>query len=161
MRKNNKNLNALVVSYLFISISVELLNSNTASMTSLKTCKKYLNCPPLCVGNVETTQKNYLTYKRRYQTLSRKDSYNAVTGGNDNLKNIDAEQIEANSCGNQLKKMDQNDRRQETKHLQGNVIEKGVNNWLVKIQCTITVESKATAERKNRSELRRTTGEQG
>lgn len=30
--------------------------------------------------------EKHLTYTSRYQTLSRKDSYNAVAGGNDNLK---------------------------------------------------------------------------
>lgn len=101
MRKNTKTLKALVVFHLFISISVELLNHNTAFITTYYTCNECLNCPPLCVGNAETKWKIYLTYKSRYQTLSRKDSYNAVAGGNDNLKNIDAKQIEANSCGNQ------------------------------------------------------------
>lgn len=96
-------------------------------------------------------EKNYLTYKSHSQPLSRKDSYNPVAGGNDNLKKHTSE---ANRSQFMWKPIEQNGSECQTtvsriKPLQGNLIEKGVTNLLVKIKCTITMESEATAERKN------------
>lgn len=105
----------------------------------------------MCVGNVETTPNNYITNKSRYQTLARKDSYNAVAGGNDIHKKHRCEADKSQFMWKPIEKhlLECQMTVSRTKHLQGNLIEKGVNNWLVEIKCTILVESEATAERKN------------